>query len=420
MNGVQLDDQTYQVLDNLDEEAFTALKEDIRERGVLVPLEVDEQGRVLDGHQRARAILQLQKEGLRVDYRVQVRPGLDEHDKFGHSISINLQRRQLSLEQKRDLSVVLRRRFSWSYPRLGAVLGVAHTTVMRWCANLEEMPVETMGTDGRVYRASQWGGVSAGSRDAAAALQAAAAVGPTRATVDIRRALVLARHKRLENAPLEEVKGAVDPELVECELRLGPFTEALSDVPDASVDLVLTDPPYPKEYLPLWWELSETAARILKPGRLLVAYCGQRWLDQCFNALQSHLDYAWMGGLFFGNQTISVHDRRVFSGFRCILMFSKGEWEPLRWHSDAWADSSGPEKDLHPWQQSLATFQTLVEAHSRRGELVIDPCLGSGTTGVAALQVGRRFLGCDVDERAVATARRRMWPRVDIFASEGE
>jgi 16S rRNA G966 N2-methylase RsmD len=56
-----------------------------------------------------------------------------------------------------------------------------------------------------------------------------------------------------------------------------------------SVDLILTDPPYPKEYLHVWGQLGEVAARILKTTGYLVAYSGQLYFNQAMRALDEHL-----------------------------------------------------------------------------------------------------------------------------------
>ncbi len=69
---------------------------------------------------------------------------------------------------------------------------------------------------------------------------------------------------------------------------------------------------------------------------------------------------------------------------------------------------AGPEKDLHPWQQGVAEAEHFVGRMTEPGELIVDPFLGSGTTAVAASRLGRRFVGCDVDRRAVRVARRRI------------
>ena len=54
-------------------------------------------------------------------------------------------------------------------------------------------------------------------------------------------------------------------------------------------------------------------------------------------------------------------------------------------------------KKIHPTQKPLDLFRELVLKHSNPGDMVIDPFLGSGTTGVAAVENDRLFLGCDID-----------------------
>lgn len=408
-------EKTYQLFDDLGDEQFQGLKADILARGVLVDIEVDEDGLVLDGHQRARAVLALQAEGHRPRYGIKVRAGLTEDDKWAHSISMNFQRRQLNMIERRALAAEIRRRFAWSTGRIGAILGVNQSTVVRWLDGVSGLPEHVVGEDGRTYRSAVWGAVTATSDTVTDALRAAQTLGAHERSVDVRRALVLARQARLEDKYVElppdhPARVAEDARIdgaAMLELRIGPLTEALADLPDASVDLVLTDPPYPHEFLPQWDELGALARRVLKPGRLLVAYCGHRWLNRCWDALSAHLEYAWLGGMFFGGAGPSVHDRRIFSGWRPILMFSNGDWVPHRWTKDAWY-GEGAEKDLHPWQQSVGTFLELIEAHTDAGQVVVDPFLGSGTTAVAASRLGRRFVGCDVDEGAVNVATRRL------------
>ena len=65
-------------------------------------------------------------------------------------------------------------------------------------------------------------------------------------------------------------------------------------------------------------------------------------------------------------------------------------------------------KRLHPTQKPLQLFKDLVKKHSNKGDLVIDPFLGSGTTAVAALQTGRHFAGCDKDSRYTKIASRQI------------
>ncbi len=65
-------------------------------------------------------------------------------------------------------------------------------------------------------------------------------------------------------------------------------------------------------------------------------------------------------------------------------------------------------KRQHPTQKPLPLFEELVRKHSNKGDLVVDPFLGAGTTGVAALRNFRYFTGCDIDENYVRISKRRL------------
>ena len=65
-------------------------------------------------------------------------------------------------------------------------------------------------------------------------------------------------------------------------------------------------------------------------------------------------------------------------------------------------------KRQHPTQKPLPLFEELVRKHSNQGDLVVDPFLGAGTTGVAALRNFRNFTGCDIDENYVRISERRL------------
>ena len=66
------------------------------------------------------------------------------------------------------------------------------------------------------------------------------------------------------------------------------------------------------------------------------------------------------------------------------------------------------EKLYHDWGQSEGGIATLVERFSDVGETVCDPYLGGGTTAVAAVKLGRRFIGIDRDADAIDITRRRL------------
>lgn len=126
---------TYQVMPDLAPEDFSALKADIAERGVLVPVEYDEDGNILDGHHRVEACEQL---GLS-DWPRFVRKGLSEAEKRQHARQLNLARRHLNREQKRGLiSEQLRETPEKSNRQVAYGLGVSHPTVANVRRELEE------------------------------------------------------------------------------------------------------------------------------------------------------------------------------------------------------------------------------------------------------------------------------------------
>jgi site-specific DNA-methyltransferase (adenine-specific) len=76
------------------------------------------------------------------------------------------------------------------------------------------------------------------------------------------------------------------------------------------------------------------------------------------------------------------------------------------WHTIV--PTNGRERTGYPTQKPLGILRRIVAASSRPGDLVLDWCAGSGTTGVAAHQLGRRFLLVDESAEAVALMQRRL------------
>lgn len=132
----------------LTDEEFAALKADIAERGVLIPVEVDENGEVLDGAHRLRAC-----EELGIDCERVVRPGLSHDEKRDHAIALNLARRHLTPEQRKPLVKRLRAD-GWSTRRIAEAAGVEEVTVRRDLAGAtNDAPERVVGKDGKSYPA---------------------------------------------------------------------------------------------------------------------------------------------------------------------------------------------------------------------------------------------------------------------------
>ena len=97
----------------------------------------------------------------------------------------------------------------------------------------------------------------------------------------------------------------------------------------------------------------------------------------------------------------------------------KVKWKPMLWFvkgdfrrdRETWVDDlvqSTQEKDSHPWQQSVVEARYYIDTLTRKGELVVDPFCGGGTTAVAAKQLGRQWWTADRESVHVKTAMERL------------
>jgi site-specific DNA-methyltransferase (adenine-specific) len=74
----------------------------------------------------------------------------------------------------------------------------------------------------------------------------------------------------------------------------------------------------------------------------------------------------------------------------------------------------------YPTQKPLKLLDRVVRASSLPGSIVLDPMCGSGTTLVAAHDAGRRFIGCDIGELAIATTKKRLPREVEVVVTDEE
>lgn len=145
--------ERYQVLPGLSAEEYEALKADIAQRGVQVPVEYDEDGNILDGYHRVRACQEL---GI-TDWPKVVRRGLSEEQKIEHALALNLHRRHLTREQRREVVARLRMQ-GWSLRRIADRLGVSDGTVrndLELAGAQNYAPATVTGADGKQYPATK-------------------------------------------------------------------------------------------------------------------------------------------------------------------------------------------------------------------------------------------------------------------------
>ena len=201
--------------------------------------------------------------------------------------------------------------------------------------------------------------------------------------------------------------------------------EFISGLPSNCIDLVLTDPPYGvdatswDDVAPLDW--CNDIARVMKDNSSLLVFCGKQNRFDVESALRKT-------GLIFWQEIIWVYR----NGGVTRKNSYNGHHEPILWFVknpdkfyfnlkdkmwiDTWTviNSARPQtnykkdKKIHPTQKAIDVIKRLIEYHSKEGDLVLDPYMGSGTTAVASKQLHRNFLGCEINKEYVKIAKERL------------
>ena len=196
---------------------------------------------------------------------------------------------------------------------------------------------------------------------------------------------------------VDQAEAANRPDTGPVDIRDGDFRDVLGDIEPGSVTLVLTDPPYPAEYLPLWSDLAKFSNQALVDGGSLVAYCGQSILPQAIERLSEHLRYWWTLALLNSAGSQMIPGKFVSAGWKPLLWYVKDHRLNRAMVPDR-INGSPPRKttptgDDGTWAQGVKELESIISALTAPGDLIVDPFAGSGTTGVAATRFGRRFLG---------------------------
>jgi len=171
-------------------------------------------------------------------------------------------------------------------------------------------------------------------------------------------------------------------------------------------DFIITDPPYPREYLHLYEALAIRANEWLKPGGLLIAMCGQSYLNQIYEMMSKYIEYYWTAAYLTPGESPSLWQKNVIPKWKPLLIFAKGKYSG-KMFGDVFT-SGANEKGLHKWGQSESGMYSIISNVCLPGQSIFDPFCGSGTTGVAALKHGCLFHGIDIDSDNVNISRGRL------------
>jgi hypothetical protein len=188
-----------------------------------------------------------------------------------------------------------------------------------------------------------------------------------------------------------------------CDIR-----KAIELVEPDSVDWIITDPPYPEEFVPLFSDLSRFAAHALKPGGSLICMVGQFHLPEYLRRLSESLSYHWACAYTTpGGQAVQVFPRKVNTFWKPLLWFVKGEYRG-DWVGDVTTSvANDNDKRFHHWGQSESGLADIISRFTDPGDTICDPFCGGGSTGSVAVSLDRLFVGLDIaEEHALATAER--------------
>ena len=202
-------------------------------------------------------------------------------------------------------------------------------------------------------------------------------------------------------------------------IMLGDCQELMRNLPDGCVDLIVTDPPYAANYRD-------------RAGRSIFNDDNTRWIHPAFLEAYRVLKNDAFCISFYGwhkvDKFLSAWRECGFSPvghFTWVKSYSSSVGYTKMWHECAYLLTKGrPQKPanpppdvlpwkytgnkLHPTQKPVSGLTPLIEAYSKKGDVVLDPFGGSGSTAVAARQCGRRFILFEKDEQYFDAARLRL------------
>jgi DNA modification methylase len=196
----------------------------------------------------------------------------------------------------------------------------------------------------------------------------------------------------------------------------GDLSEKGNEISDESIDFIFTDPPYSTESIYIYSELAVLTIRVLKPGGSIVTYIGQHNLPEILDIFTSNnLKYWWPIAVKHTGATTAFHQRKVFVLWKPLLWFVKGDRLSTSYPITAlndylydFVESKPVEKLLHPWEQSTIEAEHVIKKLTLENDIVLDPLMGSGTTGIAALNLKRKFIGIEKDHEKFLIAKRRI------------
>jgi site-specific DNA-methyltransferase (adenine-specific) len=220
------------------------------------------------------------------------------------------------------------------------------------------------------------------------------------------------------------------PNTTDCQLHCGDCLDILPTIPDASVDMVLCDLPYGTTackwdsvipFEPLWREYR----RVTKANAAIVLTASQPFTSALVMSNVRWFRYEWIWRKTVKSGPLNAK-RRPLCEHESVLVFAQGQttYKPqgLREgrssggkysRTECYGQMSGVNEQthtgcLHPTQKPVALMEYLIRTYTNEGDTVLDNCMGSGTTGLACANTGRKFIGIEREPSYFAIAQERI------------
>lgn len=195
------------------------------------------------------------------------------------------------------------------------------------------------------------------------------------------------------------------------QIYVGDSRKLAIDLPNNSIDIIYTDPPYQTEYLPLYGWLAETAARVLKPGGFLCAIAGGYNLDKVFALMSDKgLDWYFKVEMFNPHEAPPIWPRRIITRTKPVLIWTKGPAVIQIWNMTDVYQGQGKDKRYHRWGQDVGSARYVIEYILGTGAKAVlwEPFTGGGATLSACKILGIDYIGFELDTDAAQKARGRI------------
>ena len=212
--------------------------------------------------------------------------------------------------------------------------------------------------------------------------------------------------------------------MLESKIILGDCIEFMASLSDNCIDMVLTDIPYDEV------NRQDSGLRSLDYGsadiktfdllefckeidRLFIGsayiFCGTSQVSSIYNYFQKEKQYTVRQCVWLKPNPSPMNGQHTWlSGIEnCMFIKKKSTIFNYSCKLNYWNYKTEP-KDYHPTAKPLGLFEYLIKASSKEGDLIFDPCMGSGTTCIAAKNLGRKYLGIEKEKEYFEIAKQRL------------